>query len=147
MIGSCGSLMKAEFLHRGPALAIRTGGFGLYMFAFLFMAGLLSVMFFFPQYLNMRSGIYRISCKEIRKKVERAVTDYDANNTRTLVKPGKPIDLDYLKETGYLGEVQNCPDRGKYIFGPGGEVVCTAHPEGVRKTASETGTLQGPGGN
>lgn len=124
----------------------RTGGFGLYMAAFLFMAGLLSVMFFFPQYVNMRSGIYRISCKEIRKKVERAVADYDANNTRTIVKPGKRIDLDFLKETGYLGEVQYCPERGSIVFGPQGEVACTAHPEAGKGSGSTSRTSTGSEG-
>lgn len=122
----------------------RTGGFGLYAVALLTLMVLLAVMFFFPQYVNMRTGIYRISCKEIRKKVERAVADYDANNTMTIIKPGKPIDLDFLKETGFLAEVQYCPDKGTYKFGPSGEVICTAHPEPVASGPALAPAPEGP---
>ncbi len=124
----------------------RSGGFGLYAVALMFMIVLVAIMFFFPQYMNMRSGIYRISCQEIRKKVERAVTDYDANNTMTIVKPGKPIDLDFLKETGFLAEVQYCPDKGVYKFGPQGEVVCTAHPEPIASVTVPPPGTGAPGG-
>lgn len=117
----------------------RLGGFGLYLMALLFMFAILTVLYFFPRYMSMRSGIYRISCKEIRKKIERAVAEYDANNTMSIVKPGKPIDLDFLKQTGFLAEVQYCPERGIYKFGQNGEVICTVHSEPASGSALATG--------
>ncbi|NLI78274.1 MAG: hypothetical protein GX442_17795 [Candidatus Riflebacteria bacterium] len=118
----------------------RGGGFGMYLVALLFLLGIVSLLFFFPQYMNMRTGIYRISCKEIRKKIERAVADYDANNTMTIVKPGKTIDLDFLKETGFLAEIQYCPEKGTYKFGPQGEVYCTQHTDPDRPQPAEERT-------
>lgn len=131
--GSIGT--RAEAARLRP----RGGGFGMYLVALLFLLGVVSFLFFFPQYMNMRSGIYRLSCKEIRKKIERAVADYDANNTMTIVKPGKTIDLDFLKETGFLAEIQYCPEKGTYKFGPQGEVFCTQHTDPDRPLPAEAG--------
>ncbi len=123
-----------------PRPSPRAGGFGMYLVALLFLLGVVSLLFFFPQYMNMRTGIYRISCKEIRKKIERAVADYDANNTMTIVKPGKTIDLDFLKETGFLAEIQYCPEKGTYKFGRQGEVYCTQHTDPDRPQPAEERT-------
>ncbi|GAB4275952.1 MAG: hypothetical protein Kow0029_17490 [Candidatus Rifleibacteriota bacterium] len=110
-----------------PNLDSKRGSIGLYVIVFLFVGLLLSVFLFFPQFLNMQSGIYNISCREIRKKVKIAIEDHDANNTRPIIIKGQPIDLDYLKEKGYLAEVQTCPEGGKYFVGENGQVVCSFH--------------------
>ncbi|MDN5278370.1 MAG: hypothetical protein PWR01_2335 [Clostridiales bacterium] len=104
-----------------------TGSIGLYVIVFLLVGLLLSVFLFFPQFLNMQSGIHNITCREIRKKVKLAIEDHDANNTKSIIIEGQPIDLDYLKEKGYLAEVQPCPEKGKYFVGKNGEVICSFH--------------------
>jgi len=103
------------------------GNIGLYVIVFLLVGIVLSTVLFFPQFLNMQSGIYRISCREIRKKVQTAVEDHDANNTKSVIIVGQPIDLDYLKEKGFLAEVQPCPEKGKYFIGKNGKVICSFH--------------------
>ena len=116
----------------------RAGGFGLYAIVLLSVGLLFSLTFFFPKYMNMRSGIYRLSCKEIRRKIELAVQNHDTINTRSIAEPGKPIDLDKLKATGFLAEVQTCPEGGTYMFGPGEkklEVLCTKHRPSVETPA------------
>lgn len=100
---------------------------GGYTLAILFLAALFGLFVFFPQFFKVRSSIYKLSCKEIRRKVETALADYQVNETTTIVQKGKPIDLDVLKARNYLGEVQYCPEGGKYQFGPQGEVLCTLH--------------------
>ncbi|HOY68063.1 MAG TPA: hypothetical protein PLP29_14330 [Candidatus Ozemobacteraceae bacterium] len=113
----------------------RRGSLGLYAMAMGLVTLFLVLAFFFPQYFRMKSGIYRISCKEIRRKIEVAVANYDSNNTRSIVQPGKPIDVDHLKATGFLSEVQTCPENGKYLFGPQGEVLCTIHRPTAKQAA------------
>ena len=89
----------------------------------------------------MRSGIYKMSCKEIRRKVEVAVQNYDVNNTRSAIQSGKIIDLDFLRANGGLAEVQYCPENGRYIYGPQGEVLCSVH----RSKVSVTQESESPG--
>lgn len=103
------------------------GSIGLYVIIFLLVGLLLSIFLFFPQFINMQSGIHSISCREIRKKVQIAVEDHDANNTRSVMIKGQPIDLDYLKEKGFLSEIQICPEKGKFFIGKNGKVVCSFH--------------------
>lgn len=110
-----------------PQLCFRRGNIGLYVIVFLLFGLLLSVFLFFPQFLNMQSGINSITCREIRKKVKMAVEDHDANNTKTIMIPGQPVDLDYLKEKGFLAEVQTCPDKGRYFIGSNGRIICSFH--------------------
>ncbi len=86
----------------------------------------------------MREGVYRISCKEIRAKVRVAITDYNINNTRTIVQPGQTIDLDALKASGFLHEVQRCPEGGRFIFGKNEDVTCSAHPVTETGVASDS---------
>lgn len=111
----------------------KNGGIGLYVIVFLLFGLLMSVFIFFPQFLNMQSGIYKISCREIRSKIQLAIEDHDANNTKHAAEPGKPINLDYLKETGYLAEVQTCPENGTYFINENGEVYCSFHSK-LKKT-------------
>jgi len=108
-------------------MAPSQGSIGLYVIVFLLVGLLLSIFLFFPQFLNMQSGINSITCREIRKKVKMAVEDHDANNTKTIMIPGQPVDLDYLKEKGYLAEVQLCPEKGKYFIGANGRIICSFH--------------------
>ncbi|MGM0598415.1 MAG: hypothetical protein ACQETH_01240 [Candidatus Rifleibacteriota bacterium] len=109
------------------SLNAKIGGIGLYVIVFLLFGLIMSVFLFFPQFVNMQSGIYKISCREIRSKVQLAIEDHNANNTKLAAEPGKPIDLDYLKETGYLAEVQTCPENGTYFINDNGEVYCSFH--------------------
>jgi len=119
----------------------RRGSLGLYAMSMALVTLFLVLAFFFPQFFRMKSGIYRLSCKEIRRKIEVAVTNYDSNNTRSIVQPGKPIDIDHLKATGFLSEVQNCPESGKFLFGPQGEVLCTIHRPTAKQAAdSDSGS-------
>lgn len=120
---------------------LRRGSLGLYAMSMGLVTLFLVLVFFFPQFFRMKSGIYRISCKEIRRKVEVAVANYDANNSKSIIQPGKLIDIDHLKATGFLTEVQNCPEKGKYIFGPQGEILCTIHRPSAKQPADvDTGS-------
>jgi len=105
----------------------RQGNFALYAIVFLFVGILLSIFIFFPQFLNMQSGIYGISCREIRVKIKAAVEEYNVNNTKTIIEPGKRVDLDTLKEKGFLAEIRLCPQKGEYRFDEKGNVYCTFH--------------------
>ncbi|PKL47843.1 MAG: hypothetical protein CVV42_11925 [Candidatus Riflebacteria bacterium HGW-Riflebacteria-2] len=108
-------------------LDARQGNFALYAIVFLLVGVILSIFIFFPQFLNMQSGIYGISCREIRVKIRAAVEEYNANNTRTIIEPGKRVDLDTLKEKGFLAEIRLCPQKGEYKFDDKGNVYCTFH--------------------
>ncbi len=136
-------LQGSASLPGGPVFG-RGGGFGLYGILVLLVGSFLIVAFFFPQYFRMRSGIYRISCKEIRRKIEVAISNFDSNNTRSFVQPGKVIPLDFLKAEGFLSEIQRCPEGGKYIFGPGGETLCTIHRPNPKDEAESSTPTQGP---
>ncbi|MBF0409531.1 MAG: hypothetical protein HQM10_19480 [Candidatus Riflebacteria bacterium] len=114
----------------------RQGGIGVYGFSILLVLVFFAAVFT-PQFLKMRTGIYQVSCKEIRRKIETAVTNYHFNNTHSISQPGKSIDLDMLLARGYLMETQYCPEGGKYIFGPRGEVLCTLHYPKPTQEASD----------
>lgn len=105
----------------------RKGVIGLYVIVFLLVGLVLSILLFFPQFLNMQSGIHSITCREIRKKIQIAVEDHDASNSKAVIIPRQPVDLDYLKEKGFLAEVQLCPEKGKYFIDGNGKVVCSFH--------------------
>ncbi len=109
---------------------IRQGNIALYAIVFLLVGIVMSIFIFFPQFLNMQSGIYGISCREIRQKIQVAVEDHDANNTRSIVERGKRVDLDTLKEKGFLNEIRLCPEKGEYKFDERGRVICTFHKSG-----------------
>ncbi len=108
----------------------RGGSIALYAIVFILFGLLVSIFIFFPQFLNMQSGIYSISCREIRQKIQAAVEEYDVNNTRSIIERGKKVDLDTLKEKGFLIEIRLCPDRGEYKFDERGRVICTVHTSG-----------------
>ncbi|MDD3146735.1 MAG: hypothetical protein PHD82_05490 [Candidatus Riflebacteria bacterium] len=108
----------------------RHGNVALYAIVFLLVGVVLSIVIFFPQFLNMQSGIYGISCREIRQKIQVAVEDHDANNSKSIVEPGKRIDIDTLKEKGFLNEIKLCPEKGEYKFDERGKVICTFHKTG-----------------
>ncbi len=109
---------------------IRQGNIALYAIVFLLVGIVMSIFIFFPQFLNMQSGIYGISCREIRQKIQVAIEDHDANNTRSIVERGKRVDLDTLKEKGFLNEIRLCPEKGEYKFDERGRVICTFHKSG-----------------
>lgn len=105
----------------------RQGNFALYAIVFLFVGVILSIFIFFPQFMNMQSGIYGISCREIRVKIIAAVEEYNVSNTKSIIEPGKRIDLDTLKEKGFLSEIRVCPQKGEYRFDHNGRIICTVH--------------------
>ena len=111
----------------------RRGNVALYAIVFLLFGIIMSLFIFFPQFLNMQSGIYGISCREIRQKIQMAVEDYDANNSTSIVERGKRVDLDTLKEKGFLHEIKLCPEKGEYKFDELGKVICTFHKTGDNK--------------
>ena len=120
-----------EKLSNNPChAAARRGNVALYAIVFLLVGVVMSVVIFFPQFLNMQSGIYGISCREIRQKIQVAIEDHDANNSKSIVEPGKRIDLDTLKEKGFLHEIKLCPEKGEYKFDERGKVICTFHKTG-----------------
>ncbi len=110
--------------------AARRGNVALYAIVFLLVGIIMSIFIFFPQFLNMQSGIYGISCREIRQKIQVAIEDHDANNSKSIIEPGKRVDLDTLKEKGFLHEIKLCPEKGEYKFDERGKVICTFHKTG-----------------
>ena len=109
---------------------LKRGNIALYAIIFLLFGVILSIFLFFPQFLNMQSGIYGVSCREIRQKIQSAVEEHDANNTRSIVEREKRVDLDTLKEKGFLHEIRLCPEKGEYKFDERGKVICTFHKTG-----------------
>lgn len=105
----------------------RSGNFGLYAIVFLLVGVVLSIFIFFPQFISTQSGIYGVSCREIRQRIKVAVEEHDANNTSSIIQPGKKIDLDTLKEKGFLKDIRLCPEKGDYYFDTDGKVKCTIH--------------------
>lgn len=129
--------MKSDFTAELKKPDCRRGNFGLYVIVFLIVGVGLSLFLFFPQFLNMQSGIYGISCREIRHKIKAAVEEYDANNAKSIIVPGKRIDLDTLKEKGFLKEVRLCPEKGEYRFDSTGRIFCTVHMVESNSSRSE----------
>lgn len=111
----------------------RFGGLGFYALILL-IAGLgLAIFVFLPEYSNVQNGIYNVSCADIRAKIDSAIEDYNFKNSKEYVKKGSIIDLDTLKEKGYLREIRYCPQKGTFIYGGKGKVVCTIHTDEVKK--------------
>ncbi len=108
----------------------RKGGLGFYALLLLLTGLGLATFLFFPEYINMQSGIYSVSCNDIRAKIESAVEDYNVNHSLTYSKPGQIVDLDTLKEKGYLREIKYCPQKGIFIFDEKGKVICSFHSKG-----------------
>ncbi len=111
----------------------KRGNVALYAIVFLLVGIIMSLVIFFPQFLNMQSGIYGISCREIRQKIQVAIEDHDANNSTSIIAPEKRVDLDTLKERGFLHEIKLCPEKGEYKFDKRGRVICTFHKTGDKQ--------------
>lgn len=103
------------------------GTLALYSAVFLLVGVALSIFLFFPQFLNMQSGIYQISCNEIVQQIQSAVYEHDINVTPGIVDISKPVDLDTLVERGYLAKINTCPQGGVYMFDDSDRVYCTIH--------------------
>lgn len=104
----------------------RGGGLGLYLI--LTCCGcVLALALFFPEYFYLEAGIYDISCREIRANITAAVEEYNAVSSVSIIQPNKRVDLDLLKEKGFLRDVRNCPKKGSYYFTEDGLVKCTVH--------------------
>lgn len=108
----------------------RRGNLAMYSIVFILCGVLMAMFIFFPQYMNTRSGIYGISCRDIRKKISVAIEDHDVNNSVSAIKPGEKVNLDLLKEKGFLDEIRLCPEKGIFMFDNKGRVVCTVHKDG-----------------
>ena len=108
----------------------KKGGLGLYALILLMLGLGLAVFVFLPEYADVQNGIYSVSCTDIRMKIDSAVEDYNVNNSNTYSKPGKVVDLDTLKEKGYLREIKYCPQKGVFLFGQNGKVICSIHSKG-----------------
>jgi len=134
-----GSMSHLEMTFSKTSKSHRTGGMGLYAIVILLVGFVFAITFLFPQFFHIQSGIYRISCREIRRKIAVAVTNYDTNNTRSIVTIGKKIDRDALVASGFLSEVVDCPAGGKYYFGPKGEVLCSVHHQHATAGDAELG--------
>ncbi|PKL45670.1 MAG: hypothetical protein CVV41_01330 [Candidatus Riflebacteria bacterium HGW-Riflebacteria-1] len=115
----------------------RRGNFALYAIVFLLFGVILSIFIFFPQFLNMQSGIYGISCREIRVKIRAAVEEYNVSSTKSIIQPGQRIDLDTLKEKGFLSDIRLCPQKGEYRFDGMGAIYCTFHISEENKHVAE----------
>lgn len=103
------------------------GGLGFYLVVTVFVLVAVVYVICTPQYSEIKTGVYSISCQDALGKVVSAVEDYETNNSKTIVKPGKMVDLDFLKENGYLDEIRLCPNTGSFIYNEKGEIVCTLH--------------------
>ena len=108
----------------------KKGSLAIYAIIFMMVGIVLAVFVFFPEYLDMENGIYDVSCKDIRAKIDSAVEDYNVNNSKSFIKPGARVDQDTLKEKGYLREVKECPQKGVFMFGKNGKVTCSIHTKG-----------------
>ena len=80
-----------------------------------------------PEYSDVQNGIYSVSCADIRTKIDSAIEDYNVKNSKEYAKKGCIIDLDTLKEKGYLREIKYCPQKGTFIIGNNGKVICSIH--------------------
>ena len=108
----------------------KKGGLGFYDLLLLMLGLGLAVFVFLPEYSDVQNGIYSVSCTDIRTKIDSAVEDYNVNNSNTYSKPGQIVDLDTLKEKGYLREIKYCPQKGTFLFGKNGKVICSIHSKG-----------------
>ena len=108
----------------------KKGGLGFYALLLLIIGLGLAIFVFLPEYSDMQNGIYSVSCSDIRTKIDSAIEDYNVNNSNTYSKPGRIIDLDTLKEKGYLREIKYYPQKGTFILGKNGKVICSIHSKG-----------------
>jgi hypothetical protein len=109
----------------------RNGNLAMYSIIFILFGLLVAIFVFFPQFVTTRTGIYSISCKDIKRKISIAIEDHEANQTNSIIKPGGKVDLDALKVRGYLDDIKLCPEKGVFMFTKDGKVMCTVHDEGV----------------
>ncbi len=105
----------------------RKGGLGFYSLILLVLGLGFALFVFMPEYSEMQSGIYSVSCADIRTKIDSAIEDYNVKNSKEYAKKGCIIDLDTLKEKGYLREIKYCPQKGTFILGNNGKVFCSIH--------------------
>lgn len=109
----------------------RRGNLSLYAIILVLIGLGFAIFVFTPEYRDVQNGIYTVSCQEIRMKIDSAIEDYNINNSKSYSKPaGEIIDLDTLKEKGYLREIRYCPQKGRFIFDEKGKVFCTTHSKG-----------------
>lgn len=111
----------------------RHGGLGLYAIILIIVGLGLALFVFMPEYTEVQNGIYNVSCEDIRAKIQSAVDDYNVNNSKSYGKPNLVVDLDTLKEKGYLREIKLCPQKGVYMFDKNNKVICSIHTKGQTK--------------
>lgn len=112
----------------------KAGGLGFYALILLVLGLGLAIFVFLPDYKEIQDGIYKASCNDITTKLNSAIEDYNTSNSISYAKPGSIVDLDTLKEKGYLDEIKYCPQKGNFMFDEKGKVICTIHSSvGVKK--------------
>lgn len=109
----------------------RNGSMAMYFIIFILFGLIVAIFVFSPQFIQTRTGIYSISCRDIRRKISIAIEDHEANQTSSIIKHGEKVDLDALKVRGYLDDIRLCPEKGVFMFTDDGRVICTVHDEGV----------------
>ncbi|MBQ3643326.1 MAG: hypothetical protein II961_01900 [Candidatus Riflebacteria bacterium] len=120
-----------NFRYSCPKILIsRKGGLGFYALILIMLGLCLAVFVCLPEYSDVQDGIYSVSCADIRAKIDSAIEDYNVNNSTTYIKPNTIVNLDTLKEKGYLREIKYCPQKGTFIFGKNGKVMCSIHSKG-----------------
>ena len=120
-----------NFRYPCPKILVnRKGGLGFYALILIMLGLGLAVFICLPEYTDVQEGIYSVSCADIRAKIDSAIEDYNVNNSKTYIKPNAIVDLDTLKEKGYLREIKYCPQKGTFIFGKNGKVICSIHSKG-----------------
>ena len=112
------------------AINNKKGGLGFYALLLLMLGLGFAIFVFLPEYTDVQNGIYSVSCSDIRTKINSAIEDYNVNNSNTYAKPGQIVDLDTLKEKGYLREIKYCPQKGTFLYGKDGKVICSIHTKG-----------------
>lgn len=105
----------------------RKGGLGFYALILLVLGLGFAVFVFLPDYREIQDGIYKASCNDITTKINSAIEDYNTSSSKVYAKPGSIIDLDTLKEKGYLDEIKYCPQKGTFMYDEKGKVICTIH--------------------
>lgn len=111
----------------------RHGGLGLYAVVLIIVGLGLALFVFMPEYNEVQNGIYNVSCDDIRAKIQSAIDDYNVNNSKAFGKPNIKVDLDTLKEKGFLREIKRCPQNGIYMFDKDQKVICSIHTKGQTK--------------
>ena len=80
------------------------------------------------QYYTIRENIAEISCRSVRKSINRALESYKTENPGSRAAlVNKNIDIEKLIKAGNLKYFPKCWDGGMYRVNEKGVVYCTYH--------------------